>query len=74
MPKQNLPRWLARSIARLNEWAWSTLKLKGEPSLTYETVCVVGEEVTVNDAKARHELGYQATVSFEAGLAMMNMA
>jgi nucleoside-diphosphate-sugar epimerase len=31
-------------------------------------------EVTVNDAKARHELGYQTTVSFEAGLAMMNMA
>lgn len=69
---QNLPRWLARAIARLSEWAWSTLRLKGEPPLTYETVCLIGEEVTVNDAKARHELGYQASISFEAGLAMIN--
>jgi nucleoside-diphosphate-sugar epimerase len=71
---QNLPRWLARTIARLGEWAWSTLKLKGEPPLTMETVCLVGEEVTVNDAKARRELGYQATISFEAGVAMMKIA
>ena len=71
---QNLPRWLARTIARLGESTWSTLKLKGEPPLTIETVCLIGEEVTVNDAKARRELGYQATVSFKAGVALMNMA
>ena len=68
------PRWLARTIAKLSEWTWSTLKLKGEPPLTFETVCLVGEEVTVNDAKARHELGYRATVSFEEGVAMMKVA
>ncbi len=32
---------------------------------------LLGEEVTVNDAKARRELGYQGVMSREAGLVLM---
>ena len=34
-------------------------------------IALVGHEVTVDDGKARRELGYQGKVSIEAGLAQM---
>jgi hypothetical protein len=45
--------------------------LRRELPLTRFRVRIIGEEVTVNDARARRDLGYVAMVSREEGLAAM---
>ena len=71
---RSIPRWLARAIAYGSEWVWRTFHLQGSPPLTRSAVHIIGEEVTVNDCKARRELGYQGHVSREVGLAGMMSA
>jgi len=61
-PTRSLPRWLARALAVVMA---RTMK---EPPLTPMTVRLIGEPVTVRDAKARRELSYRSTVSIEEGL------
>jgi nucleoside-diphosphate-sugar epimerase len=69
--KRSIPRPLAGAAAWASELAWRTLKLKGTPPATRTAVRLIGDEVTVNDAKARRELGYNPPVTREAGLAEM---
>jgi nucleoside-diphosphate-sugar epimerase len=71
---RSVPRWLARALAWASELAWRTLPLGGEPPITRTAVRLVGEEVTVDDGKARRELGYVGRMSREAGLAAMKTA
>ncbi|MGK3992444.1 NAD-dependent epimerase/dehydratase family protein [Sorangium sp. So ce1024] len=71
---RSVPRWLAAAFAQLAEWTWTGLRLKGAPPITRTVVRLFGAEVTVNDDKARRELGYQGTVSREAGLEEMARA
>ena len=59
-----VPRWLARTGAALTSWM-------KQPPVTRTAIALVGVEVTVDDSKARRELGYAAHVSREAGLAAM---
>jgi nucleoside-diphosphate-sugar epimerase len=67
----SIPRWLARAAAWTVELVWRALPLGGEPPVTRTAVRLVGEEVTVDDAKARRELGYLGKMSRDAGLAQM---
>jgi nucleoside-diphosphate-sugar epimerase len=69
--ERSLPRWLAGAMAWTVETAWLKLGLKGTPPITRTAIKLIGEEVTVNDAKARRELGYKGAVTREAGLAAM---
>jgi hypothetical protein len=39
--------------------------------VTRTALALVGHEVTVDDSKARRELGYQGKVTIDAGLAQM---
>jgi nucleoside-diphosphate-sugar epimerase len=66
---KDVPFWAARLGAWLGEAAWTIGRLSGEPPVTRTGVRLVGEQVTVSDAKARRELGYAPVVSREAGLA-----
>lgn len=59
---RSVPRWLARATASLTNWM-------AEPPVTRTAIALVGQEVTVVDAKARRELGYTAHVSRAQGLA-----
>jgi len=68
---RSVPLWLARMFARVSETIWRELHLNSRPPITKTAVCLIGEEVTVNDAKARRELGYAGKVSIEEGLAEM---
>jgi nucleoside-diphosphate-sugar epimerase len=61
---RSVPRWIARSAAALTGWMKT-------PPVTRTAIALVGVEVTVDDAKARRELGYTGHVSREAGLAAM---
>ena len=68
---RNVPLWLARNFARVSETIWRVLRLNSRPPITRTAVCLIGESITVNDAKARRELGYVGKLSIEAGLAEM---
>lgn len=70
-PKKSAPRPLVHAFAIATDAAYRFLPLKGRPALTHAAFHLIGEEVTVNDAKARRELGYTAELSIEQGLAEM---
>jgi nucleoside-diphosphate-sugar epimerase len=64
---RSVPRWLARIVAALTGWM-------KHPPVTRTAIALVGQEVTVVDAKARRELGYTGRVSRERGLAELRGA
>lgn len=68
---RSIPYGMAWALAVGAEWVWRTFGLKGEPIVTRTTVKLMGEEVTVNDAKARCELVYQGKMTIAQGLAEM---
>ncbi len=68
---KSVPTWLVLVLARISEWVWETFGLKGEPPATRMAVHLFGEPVTVNDAKARRELGYVGKVTREQGMASL---
>jgi len=59
---RSIPLWLARTIAATTGWM-------KQPPVTRTAVALIGQEVTVIDAKARRELGYTSHVSRERGIA-----
>jgi nucleoside-diphosphate-sugar epimerase len=67
--RRSVPRAVVLALARVSEWVWDTFGLGGNPPATRLAVHLFGEPVTVNDAKARRELGYVGKVTREAGLA-----
>lgn len=69
--EREIPRGLLYALASFCEFLWRTLRLKGSPPVSRTAILLAGEQVTVNDAKARRELGYQGLVTREAGLAEM---
>ncbi len=68
---RSLPRWLVWTWAWILESAWTLLKLEGLPPITRTALSMIGSEVTVNDTKARRELGYTAVISRQEGLLEM---
>lgn len=71
---RSIPRGAAYAIATISEFVWKGLRLKSDPPLMRSIVEVIGSEVTVNDAKARRELGYQGRMTHEQGFAEMRAA
>jgi hypothetical protein len=59
---RSVPRWLARASVTLTAWM-------KRPPLTRTGFALIAHEVTVDDTKARRELGYKGAISIEAGLA-----
>jgi nucleoside-diphosphate-sugar epimerase len=62
--KRNVPRWLARTAVTLTAWM-------KRPPLTKTAFALMAHEVTVDDSKARRELGYTSKKTIEQGLAEM---
>jgi nucleoside-diphosphate-sugar epimerase len=65
---KTIPRGLAMGVATVSEVLWNFLRLPGSPPVTRSELLLAGMELTVSDAKARRELGYEGHVSREAGL------
>jgi nucleoside-diphosphate-sugar epimerase len=61
---RDVPIWLARVVATATSWM-------KHPPVTRTALALVGQEVTVDDSKARRDLGYQARTTIDAGLAQM---
>lgn len=68
-PARVMPLFVAELMAAVGEGIWSAFNLDGRPLMTRTALNLLFSEVTVVDRKARAELGYQALVSIEQGLA-----
>lgn len=64
---RNVPLWVARLGAVLTGW-------RKHPLITKQEVALFGVEITVDDAKARRELGYTGAMTIDRGLAEMAAA
>lgn len=71
-PDRSIPAPVAAMVARGGEMAWRLLPLKGEPPLTRFSFWVASLECTLDDSKARAELGYEPVVSREDGIAALS--
>jgi nucleoside-diphosphate-sugar epimerase len=60
---------VARAAAGGTGALWRALPLPGRPPVDLATVRAIGEECTLRDDRARRELGYEAHVGREQGLA-----
>ncbi|MDB4292291.1 NAD-dependent epimerase/dehydratase family protein [Maribacter sp.] len=63
--EKELPRSVAVVMAHLFGGIWKTLGLKSRPPVMPLMIRLMGTEFSVNDAKAREELGYTNAISFE---------
>lgn len=66
--EKSVNRNLALFIANTMEFIWGTFKLKGNPPMTKSMVYLMGTEFSIDDSKARKELGYKNVISMEEGL------
>lgn len=74
LPDRSVPRWLLAALARGLEATWRLLRLRGEPPVTRSFVALSAQEITVDDALARRELGYLPPITREDGLAELAAA
>ena len=59
----------ARGVASCLEGAWRAIPFtKDGPPITVQWLLLTGQQMTLNDSKARKELGYTSHVSREQGL------
>jgi nucleoside-diphosphate-sugar epimerase len=70
-PDASVPRFAAAAAARAAEAAWRVLPLRGAPPLTRFAVWIASLECTLDDARARADLGYEPIVTRKAGLAAL---
>ncbi len=68
MGNKSVPFGLASALASLVEGVWTLFGLNGKPPIIRAELLLAGQEMTVSDAKARAELGYQGRVTHEEGL------
>lgn len=68
---RTIPRWFVWFLAWCLENAWTLFKLKGAPPITRTALSMIADEVTVNDTKARREIGYQTVISRREGILEM---
>jgi nucleoside-diphosphate-sugar epimerase len=66
---RSVPLAVARGAAATLESAWKALRRGGRPPLTRFQVWVSGLECTIDDSRARSELGYREVKTREQGLA-----
>jgi nucleoside-diphosphate-sugar epimerase len=58
---RGIPKWLAKTAATLTAWL-------PRPPVTKTELALIAHEVTVDDSKARRELGYAPVITRAAGL------
>jgi len=66
---RNLPFGVARAVAHGGEWIWKTFGITSMPPLPVTALYIMGQKLTVSDAKARRELGYAPVMTAERGIA-----
>jgi nucleoside-diphosphate-sugar epimerase len=74
LPDRSLPSWLVRPLATAIEGTWRALGIASAPPLTRHAVDLMCCDCTLDDAKARRELGYAPVVSVAQGLEQLAKA
>lgn len=69
MPDRAVSYALARATAAVLDRGWRLLPLKGEPPVSPVALALGGQEMTVNDGRARAELGYSPVITVGEGVA-----
>ena len=67
-PSGSVPAPVARAVAAAGETAWKLLPLRGAPPLSRFATWVTSLECTLDDHRARSELGYAPVTSREDGM------
>jgi nucleoside-diphosphate-sugar epimerase len=67
-PTASVPAPVARALAATAETAWKLLPLGGRPPLTRFAAWVASLECTLDDTRARQELGYAPVVTRDEGM------
>jgi nucleoside-diphosphate-sugar epimerase len=70
-PDSTIPRPVAVAAARAAETAWRLLRRRDHPPLTSFAVWVASLECTLDDSRARADLGYAPVISRADGLAAL---
>jgi nucleoside-diphosphate-sugar epimerase len=70
-PGGSVPLSVASAAAAVCETAWRALPLPGAPPITRFAVWASGLECTLDDSRARADLGYEPVVTREEGLAAL---
>jgi len=70
-PEGDVPLPVARAVARVSETLWRVLPLPGEPPVASFAVWASGLEATIDDTKAREQLGYRPVMTRDHGLTAM---
>ncbi len=58
--------------AYIYEFIWKIFRIKSLPPLTKAMVFIMGTEISIDDSKARKELGYKNVVSIKQGLVLLS--
>ena len=66
--EKELPRGVANLMASLCAVIWKTFRLKSRPPIAPLMIRLMATEFSVDDRKARDELGYENVLSFEEGV------
>ncbi len=73
-PEGTVPLPVARALAAAGEAAWRLLPLPGAPPVARFSVWASGLECTIDDGKAREQLGYVPVITREHGLTALQEA
>jgi nucleoside-diphosphate-sugar epimerase len=65
---RSIPYGVASVFASTTEAIWKLLDLRSMPPLPRSVLYLMGQALTVNDSRARRELGYEGRVSPDRGL------
>ncbi len=65
VPTKSVPLWLASRFAHSAEWLWETLPLAGAPPVHRLMIELGAKSVTIDDTKARQQLGYKPCVAIQ---------
>lgn len=70
--ERTAPFALAWAAVSAMELVWRALRLRSKPALTRQMLRMIGQAFTLDDAKARSELGYAPIVRRSEGLEEMH--
>jgi nucleoside-diphosphate-sugar epimerase len=65
---RSIPYWVAVTLGRLLDAVWAIAHKVGDPPVSRSMMRMIGREFSVDDAAARHELGFVGRTSRAVGL------
>lgn len=71
LPEKAISLRMAKILASLMEFIWNNFRLKGQPPLYKALINTLGLTFTLNDTRARNELGYRPIITLQHGMELM---